>query len=135
MLQEVFVRVFQRLKDVREPSKFGSFVNSTCTYILHEAGRNGNRVVPLEETHERANDTDLDRELEVKRTQAAVRIVLACMPLREAEILRAVFIDEIPRDEICRQKHIEQPYLRVLIHRAKEKFRDIYGRLFPRRPR
>jgi RNA polymerase sigma-70 factor (ECF subfamily) len=135
VLQEGFLRVLQRLNDVREASKFGSFVNSTCTYILHEAGRNGNRVVPLEEPFDVADDTDLDAALDVKRIQAAVRIALACMPIREAEILRAVFIDEIPRDEICRGKRIEQSYLRVLIHRAKERFKKIYIRLFGRPPR
>jgi RNA polymerase sigma-70 factor (ECF subfamily) len=135
VLQEVYLRTLTGLDQVRETSKFGSFVNTVCTHVLQEAGRNGNRLVQLDVHFDAPGTTDLEAELETRRTQTSVRLVLASLPIREAEILRAVFIDEIPREEICRRNRIEPSYLRVRIHRAKDKFRDVFIRLFGRPPR
>ena len=37
-----------------------------------------------------------------------------------------VFLEERDKDEICRSFSVERNYLRVLVHRAKEKFRGEY---------
>jgi RNA polymerase sigma-70 factor (ECF subfamily) len=41
--------------------------------------------------------------------------------------LRLVFLEEKNKDEICRQLNVGREYLRVLIHRAKERFRICYS--------
>ena len=38
----------------------------------------------------------------------------------------AIFFDETPKDEICRRFGVEREYLRVLLHRAKQHFRERY---------
>jgi len=130
VLQEVFLRTLQRLDQVRESSKFGSFVHSVCINVLQEAGRNGNRLVPFEDGSDFADRTDLPREIEKKEVAAAVHLVLAIMPARDAKILRDIWIDEIPREEVGIRHDVTQSYLRVLVLRAKDKFRVIYLRLF-----
>ena len=40
--------------------------------------------------------------------------------------MRAVFINERDKDEICHSFGITREYLRVLLFRAKEKFRTVY---------
>ena len=39
---------------------------------------------------------------------------------------RALFLEEKEKEEICREFHVERDYLRVLLYRAKEKFRGLY---------
>ena len=57
---------------------------------------------------------------------ARVGRVLASLPARDAEVLRAIFLGEVDKGEIARRFGIDQDYLRILLHRAKERFRRIY---------
>ena len=47
-------------------------------------------------------------------------------PDKDARILRAIFIDERPKDEVCAEMRVDRDYLRVLLHRAKNQFRRLY---------
>jgi RNA polymerase sigma-70 factor (ECF subfamily) len=40
-------------------------------------------------------------------------------------LLRAVFLDEQDKDEVCRDYGVERAYLRVLLHRARRRLRDL----------
>ena len=57
---------------------------------------------------------------------AQVRRVLASLPARDADVLRAVFLEDVARDEIARRFGIDQSYLRILMQRAKQTFRRMY---------
>jgi RNA polymerase sigma-70 factor, ECF subfamily len=57
-----------------------------------------------------------------------VRRVLQTLPPRDADLLRAVFLEEGDKDEVCARFGVERDYLRVLLHRAKEKFKTNYLR-------
>ena len=41
-------------------------------------------------------------------------------------MLKAVFLDERDRDEVCREFGVDRDYLRVLLHRAKQEFKNEY---------
>jgi DNA-directed RNA polymerase specialized sigma subunit len=53
---------------------------------------------------------------------AKVREILLDMPLRDRSLLKAIFLDERNRDEVCREFGIECSYLGVLLRRAKQEF-------------
>jgi RNA polymerase sigma-70 factor, ECF subfamily len=128
LVQETFIRVISRLKrdELREGGgKFGPFVNATCENVLREYYRkkkhDENPPDPGPGPQERpSQEDDLLRE----ERQKAVRAVLDSLPERDAKILRAVFLEEKTKDEICAEFDVDGAYLRVLIHRAKEKFRQ-----------
>jgi RNA polymerase sigma-70 factor (ECF subfamily) len=40
-------------------------------------------------------------------------------------LLRWLFFDERDKDDICRELNIDRNYLRVLLHRAKNRFREL----------
>ncbi len=48
------------------------------------------------------------------------------MPERDRSLLKAVFLDERDRDEVCRELGVDREYLRVLLHRAKQAFKTEY---------
>ncbi|MEO8380218.1 MAG: sigma-70 family RNA polymerase sigma factor [Acidobacteriota bacterium] len=126
--QEVFLRTLKRLGELREAPKLGSFVNSICDYVLYEYYRAEGRTEGLDPAADFAIDEDFEHRLESTRIAARVRLVMATLPERDAEILRAVFLEEDDKDEICRRFGIERNYLRVLLHRAKKVFRSSYLR-------
>jgi RNA polymerase sigma-70 factor (ECF subfamily) len=55
-----------------------------------------------------------------------VREILAEMPPRDRAVLKAIFLDERDRDEVCREFGVDGEYLRVLLFRAKQNFKAEY---------
>ena len=53
--------------------------------------------------------------------------VLETLSATDQLILRRVFFDEADRGEVCREFEVTQSHLRVLLHRAKTRFRKAYS--------
>jgi RNA polymerase sigma-70 factor (ECF subfamily) len=66
--------------------------------------------------------------LVTKETAENVRRVLGEMPERDRRILRSLFFEEKDKNEICQDFGVRRDYLRVLVLRAKGRFRDLYQR-------
>jgi RNA polymerase sigma factor (sigma-70 family) len=69
-------------------------------------------------------DVDLLRDLITAEEKSHVHRTLDSLKPREAEILRAVYLHDLDKDEICNRFQIDRNYLRVLVYRALGKFRD-----------
>ena len=130
--QEVYLRVMRTLRGpegVRDGRKLGAFVNSVCNNVLLETYRSGKRTDQLDDSsYAEVPDSAVgaDEALATSETRARVRRVLDQMPPRDAQILRALFLEDRDKDEICAAYAVDRNYLRVLVHRAKEKFRGEY---------
>jgi RNA polymerase sigma-70 factor (ECF subfamily) len=131
MIQDTFVRVLRALcpAGLRDNRTLGSYVNSTAGHVLQERYRKtGKREAPLEDYPNLA-DRHESAEKRLMRIQDKLRVhraLDALDPPRDAEILRAIFIDERDKDEVCREFGIDRNYLRVVLFRAKENFRSAY---------
>ena len=53
-----------------------------------------------------------------------VRAALVALAPKERELLTWLFFDGRDKDEICRELQVDRNYLRVLLHRAKNRFRE-----------
>ncbi len=129
--QETFIRVIAALRKeggVREPNRLGAFVNSVCNNVLLEFYRSSARNQPLEEHHlEGAGKTlDLEGSLVTREAEQHIRRLLAELPERDRRLLSAMFLEEKGKDEVCRELGVDRGYLRVLLHRAKDKFKAFY---------
>ena len=58
--------------------------------------------------------------------QKKVGEILLGLPSRDRQLLKAVFLDERDRDEVCGEFGVDRAYLRVLLHRAKQEFKTEY---------
>lgn len=132
--QETFARVFAGLRKpgaLRQPESLGAFVNTVCNNVLFEHYRASSRSQSLDDncaqeiasTGADAHSIAVAGQIKVK-----VRQILLGMPIRDRSILKAVFIDERDREEICREFGVDREYLRVLLHRAKQDFKAEYLR-------
>jgi RNA polymerase sigma-70 factor (ECF subfamily) len=129
--QETFSRVLTALRKqsgVRQPERFGSFVNSVCNNVLLEYYRSSARNQPMEDSHLGIPNKafDLEGMLVTKQFSEHVRQILDEMPPRDRGLLRAIFLEESDKDEVCREFRVDRDYLRVLLHRAKGKFKVLY---------
>lgn len=127
--QETFLRVMKALRQpggIQSPGGFGSFVNSVCNNVLFEMYRAHSRTLPLEEDVGAAlPDPGVDAETAagLDEDRALVRSVMESLPEKERQLLQWLFFEECDKDEVCRRLDIDRNYLRVLLHRAKHRFR------------
>ena len=129
--QETLARVIAALRaqgGVRQPERFGAFVNAICNNVVLEFYRSSSRSQPLEDFHLEKTDKILNVEdrFVTQEMNAQVRRILDTLPKRDRQLLRAIFLEEKDKDEVCRLFHVDRGYLRVLLHRAKDKFRAVY---------
>jgi RNA polymerase sigma-70 factor, ECF subfamily len=129
--QETFLRVLKTLRTeagIRSPEKFGAFVNSVCNNVLLEYYRSSSASIsPDENSADQPDRTiDLDGMLTTKQTREHVRRILDQLPEKDRRLLRALFLEEMDKDEICREFGVDRDYLRVLLHRAKQNFKACY---------
>jgi len=129
--QETFARVLNTLRKdgLRQPERLGAFVNTVCNNVLFEHYRANSRSESLDEedrpelpaTGASAHDVAAANQLKAK-----VREILAGMPVRDRGVLKAIFLDERDREEVCREFGVDGEYLRVLLFRAKQNFKAEY---------
>ncbi len=129
--QETFARVLDSLRKegaLRHPERLGAFVNTVCNNVLFEHYRASSRSQSLDEegqTEPPAAD-DVLGIVASRQLKAKVREILLDMPERDRSLLKAVFLEERDRDEVCRERGVDREYLRVLLHRAKQSFKNEY---------
>jgi len=131
--QETFTRVLAALKaegGLHHADRLGAFVNSVCNNVLLEYYRSRGRTDSLE-SHEENHPIPSDAPDALSRVLSqdevgAVRRILAKLGERDRELLRAIFLEERDKDEVCRELGVGREYLRVLLHRAKQSFKAVY---------
>jgi len=130
--QETFARVLSVLRrdgGLRQPERLGAFVNTTCNHVLFEEYRSSRRSDSLDEegkpepAAKGANALDMAASKQIGKK---VREILLELAPRDRSLLKAVFLEERDRDEVCREFGVEREYLRVLLHRAKQEFKIEY---------
>lgn len=131
--QETFVRVLRALQTeggIRSPERLGAFVNSVCNNVLQEFYRASQHGDPSQTDAAEPTDPAVDMlaTLVTQQTRMQVRQILLQLPEKDRRLLRSVFLEEKDKDEVCRDFGVDRDYLRVLLHRAKESFREVYVR-------
>jgi RNA polymerase sigma-70 factor, ECF subfamily len=134
--QETFARVFAVLRKdggLRQPERLGAFVNSVANHVLLEQYRSSRRSEELPELP--ATGMDALEIVSARQVKTKVREILLGLPTKDRDLLKAVFLDERDRDDVCVEFGVDREYLRVLLHRAKQEFKVEYvkriGRLAP----
>ncbi len=130
--QETFLRVFRALRGsgLASPQKLGAFVNGVCDNVLAEHYRASTRHPPLPEgkADTPGAGPDPENECVTEERKRCVRCVLETLPAKDREILSLIFLEEQEKDEVCRLYRVDRNHLRVLLHRAKNRFRDALPR-------
>ena len=128
--QETFFRVLTALRNgtVLFPERFGAFVNSVCDRVILEAYRSNvrNQHVDVDAMDVPDGRTNLEAMLLRKEKKKIVADILAQLPAKKRNILRALLFEQLDRSELCARFKVKGDYLRVLLFRAKEDFAALY---------
>ncbi len=129
--QETFLRVLNFLRSDRSldhPERLGAYVHSVSVNVMLELLRASTRHPPLPENSHHFPDSGStsDSRLVSRERKELITEVLAEMAPKDRDILKALFLEEAHKDQICDRFQVDRDYLRVLVHRAKNRFREIY---------
>jgi RNA polymerase sigma-70 factor, ECF subfamily len=126
--QETFLRVLLALRrdGLESPERLGAYVNTVCNNVVFELYRSEGRAQSMPESGWEPYDerADVEGGLVSEQTKQMVREVLTLLQEKDRELLRQVFLDERDKDDVCRAFNVDREYLRVLLHRAKSRFRE-----------
>ncbi|MGH9657447.1 MAG: RNA polymerase sigma factor [Bryobacteraceae bacterium] len=130
--QETLMRVLVivRERGVEHPERFGAFVNSVCNNVKLEYLRHETRTESIDEEGHDAIDKAIDMDAPIlnRERRRNVEKVLAGMHAKDRDLLRMYFLEEADRVAVCARFGVSEEYLRVLLHRAKTRYRESCGK-------
>jgi RNA polymerase sigma-70 factor, ECF subfamily len=130
--QETFVRVLTALKkkgSLASPESLGAFVNAVCNNVLLETYRSNGRTSAMDEDTDEPEAPEPSAEWQVLKLEERVKVreAIAALPPKDKDLIRWLFFEERDKDDICRELQVDREYLRVLLHRAKQRFRERFA--------
>jgi RNA polymerase sigma-70 factor (ECF subfamily) len=132
--QETFTRVLTAIQAgdrIQRPERLGAFVMGVCNNVLFERWRSALRYQPLAVVEtKRPDDATLPHDMLVRgETARHTQLVLSRLSRKNRRLLQAVFMEEMDRDEICKELSLKKPQLRILLLRAKRQFLKEHNRI------
>jgi RNA polymerase sigma-70 factor, ECF subfamily len=134
--QETFLRVLGALRKehgLEQPQRLGAFVNSVCNNVYLEflRRREFHSLDEPEAAEPVSSAAGADALLASQESTRMVAEVLSEMTPRDRSLLRMVLLEECDKDDVCHQLQVTRDHLRVLLHRAKARFREILRQRYP----
>jgi len=126
--QETLLRVlryFRSGKALDSPERLPAFVHSVCHNVTLEIIRGRTRYAQMPDDGYDCADTreDAYSGMVTEERKKLVREILSRLPKKDRELLRLALLEETDKDELCRRFGATEQYLRVLLHRARGRFR------------
>jgi len=126
--QETFLRVltyFRTGKTLDNPASLPGFIHTVCHNVALELLRGYTRHDQLMENAPEPPDLSPDPEdlMVTAERKEIVRRLLGELAEKDRELLRRVLLEEEDKDAVCREFRVDRSYLRVLLHRARLRFK------------
>lgn len=126
--QETVLRVlryFRTGKTLEFPERLPAFVHSICHNVTLEMLRAKSRYQQAPENSPDPVDTRGNLELQIVTGERKKMVweVLAQLPDKDRELLQRGVLEEADKDVLCHSLGVNPEYLRVLLFRARQRFR------------
>ena len=122
-----FVRAGQQSQIRNNTEEFGAFVNGVCRNVILEYRRRVRRE-PLADPDIPIKDNGVRPDADVFEMRQAIDRGLSELTARDRTILRSLYLDGKEKEDICREWSMTDAQFRVVLFRAKERFRRAYPR-------
>ena len=134
IVQEALTRfiVATRENKIRNAAALGAFLNGICRNVVSEYRRRLARDEPMPEVVPEPPGRTLP-ESDLFEIRDAIARGLDQLSPRDRNILRAYYLEEKSKDEILRSTGMTDENFRVVLCRAKDRFRNIYTDLMKHR--
>lgn len=128
--QETFRRVLALLQSgrpIEHPERFGAFVHSISVNVEREMARPEERYRPMNGIDFTDHRGGPDAALVTEERKRRVRAILNELSERDRRVLELRYLEEWPVEKICEVLGVERGYVRVVLHRARTRFREKMG--------
>jgi RNA polymerase sigma factor (sigma-70 family) len=127
IVQETLTRVFvaTRGEKIQNPEALGAFLNGVCRNVISEYRRRNMRDQPMPEVVPEPPSRGIG-ETDLFDLRQAIAEGLDQLSDRDRRVLRAFYLEEKSRGEILKETGLTDENFRVVLCRAKERFRAIY---------
>jgi RNA polymerase sigma-70 factor (ECF subfamily) len=127
--QETFLRVlayFRSGKTLNNPASLPGFVHTVCHNIALEFLRGHTRHNQIPENMPEPADAALNPEGQMvnEERKQVVRQLIKELPEKDRLLLRRVILEEEDKNQVCAELKIDREYLRVLLYRARIRFKS-----------
>ena len=119
-----FLRAEQK-GQIRNTEEFGAFLNGVCRNVILEYRRRSRRE-PVLGDDVSVPEQGVRPEADIIDMRDAIDTGLAELAERDRMILRCLYLEGKEKEEICREWHMTDSQFRVVLFRAKERFRRAY---------
>ena len=120
-----FLRAEQR-HTIRNPQEFGAFVNGVCRNVILEYRRRMRREPTMDDDMD-IPERGVRPDADILEMRDAIDTGLAELAERDRVILRALYLDGRDKEDICKEWNMSDAQFRVVLFRAKERFRRVYS--------
>ncbi len=127
IVQESLVRLLRSAQDGKllDSAALGAFLNGIAQNVIQEFRRRWNRDGIMPETPpDRADQRTVHSD--IFELHDAIIAGMNQLSARDREVLQAFYFDERPKSEILTKLGLTDETFRVVLSRAKERFRKIY---------
>jgi RNA polymerase sigma factor (sigma-70 family) len=134
VVQESISRLLAAARDdkIRNPESLGAFLSGICNNVISEYRRRLWKE-PLAEPEMPERAARASSHADAFAEREAITTTLAEMSDRDCRLLRAFYLEEADKEDICHREGVSDGQFRVALFRAKERFRKIYGEKVKRR--
>jgi RNA polymerase sigma-70 factor (ECF subfamily) len=128
LVQETLARYLraEQRNQIRNTTEFGAFINGVCRNVILEYRRRSRRE-PLLEEDQPIPDTAIRPDAEILEMRDAIDSGLAELAERDRLILRQLYLEGKDKEDICKEWKMSDAQFRVVLFRAKERFRRVYN--------
>ena len=120
-----FLRAEQR-RLIRNTDELGAFLNGVCRNVILEYRRRMRREPALDPDMPIA-DPGVRPDAEIFEMREAIDQGLQELAERDRAVLRSLYLEGREKEDICRQWGMSDAQFRVVLFRAKERFRRAYS--------
>ncbi len=127
IVQESLARflVAAREEKIQNPAAGAAFLNGVCRNVILEYRRRNMREEPMPEVVPEPPGTGIP-ETDLFELRQAIAAGLEQLSERDRRVLRSFYLEEKSKEEILKQTGMSDENFRVVLCRAKERFRAIY---------
>src|SRR5580698_4419137 len=128
LVQESLARFFraEQRQLIRNPDELGAFLNGVCRNVILEYRRRIRREPPMDPDTPIV-DAGSRPEAEIFEMRDAIDNGLQELAERDRAILRSLYLEGREKEEICKEWGMSDAQFRVVLFRAKERFRRVYN--------
>jgi RNA polymerase sigma-70 factor, ECF subfamily len=120
-----FVKASQQNQIRNNSEEFGAFVNGVCRNVILEYRRRVRRE-PLADPEIPVRDTGVRPDADVFEMRNAIDQGLSGLAERDRMVLSRLYLEGKEKEEICKEWGMTDAQFRVVLFRAKERFRRNY---------